>query len=224
MVAKKDALAERLLAHVMGWISTDVAREWPRLQAIAAYKYDEYQLYAPGMRFVESLALWLNQFASDAHKRIAYEFIVSRLVFCSSGEMNHPVSVSYPDHIRPLLLQATAADLALEPWRVSRIGASVAFRVRQRRCLFVGLSDGARIDQFRRANQEYLPTKRSTKQTKLPSTAATACSRSCGPIPAPVPARRTVGRGHLPHGRGSRRLLCQRDELPAADWGRRLRR
>ena len=152
----KDALAERLLAHVMGWTSTDVAREWPRLQAIAAYKYDEYQLYAPGMRFVESLALWLNQFASDAHKRIAYEFIMSRLVFCSSGEMNHLVSVSYPDHIRPLLLQATAADLALEPWRVSRIGASVAFRVRQRRCLFVGLSDGARIDQFRRANQEYL--------------------------------------------------------------------
>jgi hypothetical protein len=33
------------------------------------------------------------------------------------------------------------------------VAGSVDFKVRQRRCLFLGLSDGARIDQFRRANQ-----------------------------------------------------------------------
>lgn len=51
----KDALAERLLAAVMNWKEEDVARERPDLQAMAAYKYDEYRQFSPGMRFVESL-------------------------------------------------------------------------------------------------------------------------------------------------------------------------
>jgi len=152
----RDALAERLLVRVMKWTAEDVAREWPRLQAIATYKYDEYQKYAPGMRFIESFALWLNQFTSDDHKRTAYDFVMNKLIFCSSAEMNHLVSVAYPDHIRPLLLQSTAMDLGIEPWRVGRVAGSLDFKVRQRRCLFLGLSDGARTDQFRRANQENL--------------------------------------------------------------------
>ncbi len=152
----RDALAERLLARVMGWTSADVAREWPRLQAIAAYKYDAYQQFAPGMRFIESLALWLNQFSSIPHKQAAYDFVMKRLVFCSSAEMDHLVGVAYSDHIRPLLLQSTAADLRIEPWRVGHLAQSVEFKVRQRQSLFLGLSDGARIDHFRRSNQEDL--------------------------------------------------------------------
>jgi len=53
----RDALAERLLANVMKWTPEDVALERPVLQALAALKYDEYQQFSPGMRFVESLAL-----------------------------------------------------------------------------------------------------------------------------------------------------------------------
>ncbi len=81
----RDALAERLLAEVMGWTPEDVARERPSLQAMAAYKYDEYQQFYPGMRFVESLALWLRQFTAGEERRIAYDFIRKRLVFCSSA-------------------------------------------------------------------------------------------------------------------------------------------
>jgi len=36
----RDALAERLLAEIMGWSPEDVARERPSLQAMATYKYD----------------------------------------------------------------------------------------------------------------------------------------------------------------------------------------
>ena len=70
----KDALAERLLAEAMEWSQEDVARERPILQAMAEYKYDEYQQFFPGMRFVESLALWISQFRSTEEKEIAYEF------------------------------------------------------------------------------------------------------------------------------------------------------
>ncbi len=149
----RDALAERLLAKVMSWSPEDIARERPALQAMASYKYDEYRQFSPGMRYVESLALWLSQFRSAEERATAYEFSKRRLVFCSSAEMYHLVSIAYPDHIRPLLLRKVAIDMGLNERHVSRVASSVAFRVRQRQCLFLGLSDGARIDAFRRYNQ-----------------------------------------------------------------------
>lgn len=150
----RDALAERLLAQVMGWSPEDVARERPDLQALATYKYDEYQHFSPGMRFVESLALWLSQFKAPEERQIAYEFVKSKLIFCSSAEMAHLVSIAYPDHIRTLLLRKAAQDAGIPEHLVAKIAASQAFKLRQRQCLFLGLSDGARIDLFRRYNPE----------------------------------------------------------------------
>lgn len=150
----REALAERLLAQVMQWTPEDVARERPLLQTMAALKYDEYQQFAPGMRFVESLALWLNQFKTKSERNVAYEFVKKRLIFFSNAEMAHFVSVAYPDHIRPLLIQRAAETLRISPIYVQKIIQSPEYRVLRRKCLFLGLSDGARIDVFRRSNPE----------------------------------------------------------------------
>lgn len=149
----KDALAEKLLAGVLNWTAEDVARERPLLQAMAAFKYDEYEQYSPGLRFVESLARWLSQFDLD-DRAVAYSFIKERLVFCSAKEMNHLVEMAYPDHIRPILLEKVASEQSVNRYHVGQVVASPAFRLCQRQCLFLGLSDGARIDSFRRANRE----------------------------------------------------------------------
>jgi hypothetical protein len=119
-----------------------------------AYKYDEYQQFSPGMRFVESLARWLSQFHTPQERRKAYEFVKTNLIFCSSAEMTHLVESAYPEHIRPALLRRAAAELGANPRHVGRVAASREFAVLQRKCLFLGLSDGSRIDVFRRANQE----------------------------------------------------------------------
>jgi len=150
----REALAERLLAQVMQWTPEDVARERPLLQAMAAFKYDEYQQFAPGMRFVESLALWLSQFKTKSERDVAYEFVKKLLIFFSNAEMAHFVSVAYPDHIRPLLIQRAAETLRTSPIYVRKIIQSPEYRVLRRKCLFLGLSDGARIDVFRRSNPE----------------------------------------------------------------------
>ena len=55
----RDILAEKLLVRVMNWNEEEVSRERPFLQAMATFKYDEYQQFAPGMKFIESLAMWL---------------------------------------------------------------------------------------------------------------------------------------------------------------------
>jgi hypothetical protein len=150
----RDALAERLLANVMQWIPADVAEHRPNLQALASFKYDEYQQFSPGMRFVESLALWLEQFKTIDERNIAYNFILHRLIFLSHAEMAHFAAIAYPDFIRPLFIEQAAKDERLDPFRVSQVLATNAFKQLEAASLFFGLSDGARVDIFRRTNKE----------------------------------------------------------------------
>ncbi|MBK9968037.1 MAG: hypothetical protein IPP07_25470 [Holophagales bacterium] len=211
----RDALAERLLAEVMEWTPEDIARERPALQALALYKYDEYQQFAPGMRFVESLARWLGQFATADERRIAYSFVRSDLVFISAAEFRHLVSTSYPDYIRPLLLEMGAAALRLPAWDVRRVSASPEFHALQRQTLFLGLRDGARTDVFRRANPEL-----STEQVlqtydgtgdRTADLLRSSCDRS-----RDSRDRNSRPASAIPHSRPTRRLLGERDHLPEA--------
>ena len=123
----RDALAEKLLAHVLQWSAEEVAQERPVLQALAAFKYDEYQQFSTGGRFIESLTLWLNQFDTPEERRVAYDFVKSSLVFCSAAEMRHFVETAYPDHIRPILLDRTAVELGLDPYRTPAVAARTEF-------------------------------------------------------------------------------------------------
>ena len=81
----KDILAERLLVRVMGWDRDRVRTEIPLILALASYKYDEYQQFSPGMRFVESLARWLRQFEDPVEREAAYTLVRDCLIFCSSA-------------------------------------------------------------------------------------------------------------------------------------------
>ncbi len=74
--------------------------------------------------------------------------------FALPPEIAHLVSMAYPDHIRPLLLQR-AAHLAGIPGKyIIKVANSTEFRVLRRQSLFLGLSDGSRMDLFRRCNPE----------------------------------------------------------------------
>lgn len=148
-----DDLAEILLAQVMGWGVDEVSEERPYLQSFAYYKYDEYQQFAPGRRFVESLALWLQQFETQRERTVAYEFVKQRLMFVSSQEMQHLVAMAYPDLIRHMLIKRASKQMHVPEYRLTGITASTEFRVLQRQCLFLGLSDGAHTGAFRRANR-----------------------------------------------------------------------
>jgi hypothetical protein len=68
--------------------------------------------------------------------------------------MSHFVEMAYPDHIRPHLLRRAAQKTQQDWRRVGRVAQSKEFGIIQRKCLFLGLSDGARIDLFRRSNRE----------------------------------------------------------------------
>jgi hypothetical protein len=147
-------LAERILAKVMGWDSREVANERPIIQVLADLKYDAYQQYSPGMRFVENLALWLEQFNEADERKIAYNFMKSNLVYFSHDEMAHFAATVYPDYIKPRLIKHAAILSNIPDYHIESVVSSNAFKSLQDLTLFFGLSDGARIDQFRRSNRE----------------------------------------------------------------------
>ncbi|MBD8103217.1 phosphoribosyltransferase-like protein [Plantibacter sp. CFBP 8775] len=114
-------------------------------------KYDEYEGYSPAVKFLESLATWLTYFDQE-DRRIALTFILERLTFISSPELDHLVGTVYPDVLRPYFIRKAAESLPVEPWRVGQITATQTFREIQRRTLIMGMSDGARLDKLRRAS------------------------------------------------------------------------
>ena len=146
-------LAENLLSAIMGWDEIDKASERSRLELFAAYKYDQYQQFAPGRRFIESLALWLKQFGNKREREIAYEFVKERLIFISNEEITSLVDLAFPTIIRPILLEDIARDLdGTSDFRVKKLTCSKEYGVLLRQMLVLGLSDGARTDWFRRLN------------------------------------------------------------------------
>jgi hypothetical protein len=125
----KDELAEALLARVMGWDQQKVAQERAVLQDMALYKYDEYQQFSPGQRFIESLALWLRQFPAGKARAVAYEFVRRRLIFISAAEMDQLVGLSFSTLIRPWLMGMVAAANGTPNHRVKAIEASEVYKL-----------------------------------------------------------------------------------------------
>jgi hypothetical protein len=149
----KDQLAEEILARVLGWGPPQLAENGPRLQALAALKYDEYEGYRAGEKFLENLTAWLWQM-DVGDRQVAIDFVLNRLMFISRSELEHAIETVYPDLIRPLLVRRVSLQIGVPAHLVRRITGSPEFRALQRRTLIVGLADGARLDRLRRASPE----------------------------------------------------------------------
>lgn len=148
----KEDSAKNLLNKIMGWKSAkDVDSEHTDLQALAEFGYDNYQQFKPGMRFIESLAIWLSRFPQDKRKA-AYDFIKDRLLFVTRPQMEHVVSTAYQDLVIPELLKQVSKDTGIPKWRIKKLYDSDEYKILHNQTLFLSLSDGSHIDDFRRSH------------------------------------------------------------------------
>lgn len=147
----RSELADRLLAKVLNWDIEDVSKYRPEIDILSKIKYDEYQQYFPGLRFTESLASWLNQMEQE-DRNVFFQFVIKRLIFISTREMNQLVSQAFPDFIRPIIYKGASELIGCSEYHVNRIEKSKEYRSLLRKTLFLGLSDGARTDVIRRFN------------------------------------------------------------------------
>ena len=150
----RDELAGRLLDQLLDWSADEQARWMADLRRLASHKYDRYEGFAAGERFFESLARWLSQFDDPEARRRLVMFVLKDLIFISNEEMNHAITCVYPDFIKRDLILRVARELQLSPYNVQSIVGTPAFRTLRRKTLYLGLSDGARMDRLRRSSPE----------------------------------------------------------------------
>jgi hypothetical protein len=148
---KKD-FAKRLLS------SLEMPQEFLQkaiedLDFMARYKYDHYEMFAPATRFFEHLYLWLKQFDTPHERQRAIEFILGHLIFISQREMQDLARFLYYDVIVKDILQEIIRREGLKPFEYAKAFVE-HFPTYLRHCLFIGLSDGAQINFFRRHNIE----------------------------------------------------------------------
>jgi hypothetical protein len=148
----KDANARSLLTKVMGWEDQgEYLQGVPGLLLLAKHKYDHYQRFGPGQRFIESLALWLKQF-DPKDRELALKLVMDKLIFVSDSEFSHLVQTSYPDWIVHERLRLVSEETGISSFQVARIAKTPRFVELCLKSLYLGLSDGARTNEIRRAS------------------------------------------------------------------------
>jgi hypothetical protein len=147
-----DQNAAKLLAKVMGWEDLEtVPQILPTLQLLADFKYDHYQRFGPGRRFIESLALWLHQFEPQ-DRQVALGLVLNHLVFISDAEFSHLVHTAYQDWIVQERVRLVSEEHEIPSFRVQEIAHHRRFEQLRLTSLYLGLSDGARTNELRRAS------------------------------------------------------------------------
>jgi len=140
-----------VLGEIMAWDMERSRKEFAWLQLMSRFQYDGYGDFVAGARFIESLAGWLQQFKQE-ERAAAYEFVKTRLIYFNPAEIHHLIESSYPEFVRPRIVRDVAELLGKPHYLVwSDPRALDRYRQLLRRSLFFGLSDGARIDVFRRS-------------------------------------------------------------------------
>lgn len=160
-------LGLRLLGEVMQWSDEQARDEFRWLKLMSRFRYDGYEDFRAGVRFLERLSVWLQQFKPE-DRETAYQFIKKSLVYLGPSEMQLLVERMYPEVIERRLLRAVSAKRGIPSYAVWQNPAAVSdLKALRRRSLFMALSDGARIDEFRRANVGVLSNEQIVVATQL---------------------------------------------------------
>jgi hypothetical protein len=149
-------LAIRLLQSILPdppWNEDRLRHTVGDLRVLAEHKYNEYEMYQPARLFFESLYLFLLEFKEEDRTAIL-EFVRNDLTYISRQEFQQLAYILYHDRIRQEQLDLAAQRSGIPRHHVRRLANSQEFRQIQRASLYVALSDGARIDYFRRQNLE----------------------------------------------------------------------
>ena len=150
----KSELAESILKVVMNkWDVNKLTEELKDLQIISEIKYDDYQQYTHGMRYVESLALWLRQFDDFKDRELAYKLVKTKLLYVSEEEMRQLVEFAFQIAMKKYLLEKTK-EFCIDNSILDIKERECVYKCLMRMTLFLGLSDGAHTDFFRRQNPE----------------------------------------------------------------------
>lgn len=151
----KPDLAKQLLKDIIeplvGNNEAEAERIFNELHFLAEYKYDYYEMYSPGRHFLENFYKWINQFKPQ-DREVALDLVRKHLIFISRGEFELLTRVLYWENVRKIQFDVAAKVAGIPRYKVKLISQSPELKKIERSSLYIGMSDGARIDYFRRQN------------------------------------------------------------------------
>jgi hypothetical protein len=163
----ESRLALRVLGEIMGWSDEQAEGEFRWLALMARLKYDGYEDFRAGARCLESLTTWLQQFAKE-DRAAAYELVRHRLIYIGEAEIQRLVELFYPRTLEKRLLREVATARSIPPYTVWTDSVAREHFIKLRRqTLIMALSDGARIDQLRRATTHILSNEQFVAMTQI---------------------------------------------------------
>ncbi|MBZ9603307.1 phosphoribosyltransferase-like protein [Phyllobacterium chamaecytisi] len=162
-----EDLGLKILSEIMAWDDEQARREFAWLRLMSRLKYDGYRDFQAGMRFIESLATWLQQF-EKIERPTAYSFVRDVLVYVGPNEMNRLVEQLYPAAVREQIVGMVARERSIPRYRVlADDQARAAVERLRKQTLFMGLSDGAHIDGIRHSTVGLLSNEQFVLATQL---------------------------------------------------------
>jgi hypothetical protein len=162
-----QVLGLRILSQIMKWDDERARHEFEWLRWMARWKYDGYQDFLAGVRFIESLAAWLQQFSLQ-ERETAYNLVRKNLLYICAPTMQRLVEIFYPRIIEHRLMTIVGAKLGIPKYKIwADPEATKLFECLRRKTLFMALSDGARIDDLRHANVDILSNEQLVIATQI---------------------------------------------------------
>ena len=148
-------LAKQFLAQLMGWNDIEATEKLREMDLMSDIKYDSYDQFMPGIKFVGNFYLWLSQFKDKDERKLMYEFVSKYIIYINSNQVSHLIDLLYNTKIIPLIRQKVVEDFRAKGEKVNKynykhLDDSQEFKSHKRKTLFIGLSDGSHIDIVRR--------------------------------------------------------------------------
>lgn len=148
-------LAKQFLARLMKWDDIEATEHLKEIDLMSDIKYDSYDQFMPGIKFVGNFYLWLSQFEDIDDRKLMYEFVKKYIIYINSTQISHLIDLLYSTKIIPAIRQKVVEDfrnhgLTVNKYNYKRLDNAAEFKSHKRKTLFIGLSDGSHIDIIRR--------------------------------------------------------------------------
>lgn len=168
-------LAKKFLVQLMNWDDIEATEKFKEIDLMADIKYDSYDQFMPGIKFVGNFYLWLSQFNDLNERKLMYEFVKRYIIFINSNQISHLIDLLYNTKIIPLIREKVVEDFKRKGQKINKynyrhLDNSIEFKSHKRKTLFIGLSDGSHIDIIRRnsyLNNDQVLTNYYPDDTKL---------------------------------------------------------
>ena len=103
-------MAKQFLVQLMDWDEIEATKRLEEIDLMADIKYDSYDQFMPGIKFVGNFYLWLSQFEKMEDRKLMYEFVKKYIIYINSTQVSHLIDLLYNTKIIPLIREKVVSD------------------------------------------------------------------------------------------------------------------